>query len=126
MGDVVPLRDVFGRLTRTAPPPAPGTSGALIIEIDAAERAQAAALREELQEPADEVLHLEVLPQPPGRALQLEATLMLVQADLQKIERALGLEPTSRPLDPPSAEAVGEVADALYRAMNRIRKVTDR
>jgi hypothetical protein len=94
VGDVVPLRDVFGRLTRLAPPHKPGGIDSMLT-----------------------ALPLPVQP-PITREHHLEAALLIVQSDLETIESALDIEPTSTPTHiPPS------VAEALYRALRTIAKV---
>jgi hypothetical protein len=55
---------------------------------------------------------------PITREHHLEAALLIVQSDLETIESALDIEPTSTPTHiPPS------VAEALYRALRTIKRV---
>jgi hypothetical protein len=52
---------------------------------------------------------------PITREHRLEAALLIVQSDLEAIERALNIEPDSTPLHVPP-----RVAEALYRSMRTI------
>jgi hypothetical protein len=57
---------------------------------------------------------------PITREHHLEAALLIVQSDMETIEAALGIEPTSTPTHiPPS------VAEAIYRSLRTIKQVIE-